>query len=346
MKAVHKALIVTGLVIVFIICIIGVRLYNRILKPNVIIEQADSVIIHIPTAYNAEDVKNLLFTEGLLRDSSTFRWMLYKMNYPVHVYPGRYWIINKMNNKALVELLRSGANVPLNLRFNNLRTREQLAGRISKILETDSLSLMNLLTDSVLLAGYGFTEQTIASMFIPNTYEFFWNTTAEGFFNRMYREYNFFWTDERIKKAEKTGFTPTEISIIASIVEWETIKEDEKPIVAGLYINRIKKGMKLQADPTVIFAHRDFTIRRVLTEHLKIDSPYNTYKYKGLPPGPIKMPAISSIDAVLNFQDHNYLYMCAKEDFSGYHNFAKNLIQHGRNARKYRKALNDRKIYK
>ncbi len=345
MKTIYKSLIIIGLIVFVAASIIGFRLYKRILKPNIFLHQADSVIFHIPTGSDVEDVKTLLYSQGLLRDSSTFSWMSDKKNYPTHVYPGRYWLINEMNNRKLIDLLRSGANVPLNLTFNNIRIREQLAGRIANVLETDSLSMINLLSDSAFLAGYGFNEQTITSMFIPNTYEFFWNTSAEEFFTRMYREYNSFWTPSRINKAEEVGLSKIETSVLASIVEWETIKNDEKPIVAGLYINRLKKGMKLQADPTVIFAHMNFSMRRVLTKHLKIDSPYNTYKYKGLPPGPIKIPAISSIDAVLNFQEHNYIFMCAKEDFSGYHNFASNLIQHGRNARKYRKALNERKIY-
>ena len=346
MKTIYKTLIITGVVTLLIICCFGIPFYNRILKPNVFVDPADSLLIHIPTGSELEDVRDLLYQKTIIKDSSTFMWMSIKKNYQNNVFPGRYWIVNRMNNNKLVNLLRSGANVPVMLTFNNVRTREQLAGRISSILETDSVSIMNILSDSSFLAEYGFSVQTIPAMFIPNSYEFFWNTSAKGFFRKMNHEYKNFWNQERISKAKEIGLSQIEISTLASIVEWETIKADEKPIVAGLYLNRIKKGIKLQADPTVIFANRDFSINRVLTKHLKIDSPYNTYKNKGLPPGPIKLPAISSIDAVLNPQNHNFLYMCAKEDFSGYHNFASNIIQHNRNARKYRKALNERNIYR
>ncbi|MFC2122030.1 endolytic transglycosylase MltG, partial [Bacteroidota bacterium] len=249
---------------------------------------------------------------------------------------------NRLNNNNLVNLLRAGANVPLNVTFNNLRTKEQLAGRVSKLLETDSVSIINIINDSTFLEEQGFNEYTIPSLFIPNTYEFFWNTSAEQFLQRMIKEYNTFWTPERIRKAEESGFSRVDISIIASITECETLKNDEKPTIAGVYINRIKKGMKLQADPTVVFAVGDFTLRRVLNKHLRVDSPYNTYKYKGLPPGPIKIPSIASIDAVLNYQDHNYIFFCAREDFSGYHNFASTLTQHNRNSRAYHKALRER----
>jgi UPF0755 protein len=193
---------------------------------------------------------------------------------------------------------------------------------------------------------YGFNEQTIMTMFIPNTYEFYWNTSADEFFERMADEYKKFWTDERKQKAKNIGLSQSEVSILASIVELETQKKDERPTVAGVYINRLKKKMLLQADPTVVFALGDFTINRVLKIHLETDSPYNTYKYSGLPPGPIYLPSISSIDAVLNFENHDYIYFCAKEDFSGYHNFAKTLAQHNENARKFQQALNKRKIWK
>jgi len=346
MKTVYKVLIITGIISIIIVGVFGIQFYNRILKANVFVDPADSVLFHIPTGSELNDVRDLLFQNAIIKDSSTFMWMSVKKNYQNNVHPGRYWIINRMNNKKLVNLLRSGANVPIMLTFNNIRTSEQLAGRIASILETDSVSIMEILSDSVFLAQYGFNEQTIPAMFIPNSYEFFWNTSAKGFFRKMNSEYNNFWNPERIKKAEDIGLTRDEISTLASIVEWETIKNDEKPVVAGLYMNRLKRGMKLQADPTVIFALKDFSIRRVLTKHLKTNSPYNTYKYEGLPPGPIKLPAISSIEAVLNYQSNNYLYMCAREDFSGYHNFASNIIQHGRNARKYRKALNERNIYR
>jgi UPF0755 protein len=210
----------------------------------------------------------------------------------------------------------------------------------------DSIDIANLLTEKSILQEYNFTKQTLPALFIPNTYQVYWNISAKDFLNRMFKEYKRFWTEERQNKAKAIGLTPIEVSILASIVEEETNNKSEKPMVAGLYINRLKKGMPLQADPTVKFAWQDFTLRRITNKHLTIDSPYNTYKIIGLPPGPIRIPSPEGIDAVLNYSKHNYLYMCAKEDFSGTHNFASTLSEHNRNARKYWDALNKRKIYK
>ena len=210
----------------------------------------------------------------------------------------------------------------------------------------DSIDIANLLTEKSILQEYNFTKQTLPALFIPNTYQVYWNISAKDFLNRMFKEYKRFWTEERQNKAKAIGLTPIEVSILASIVEEETNNKSEKPMVAGLYINRLKKGMPLQADPTVKFAWQDFTLRRITNKHLTIDSPYNTYKITGLPPGPIRIPSPEGIDAVLNYSKHNYLYMCAKEDFSGTHNFASTLSEHNRNARKYWDALNKRKIYK
>ena len=210
----------------------------------------------------------------------------------------------------------------------------------------DSIDIANLLTEKSILQEYNFTKQTLPALFIPNTYQVYWNISSKEFLNRMFKEYKRFWTEERQNKAKAIGLTPIEVSILASIVEEETNNKSEKPMVAGLYINRLKKGMPLQADPTVKFAWQDFTLRRITNKHLTIDSPYNTYKIIGLPPGPIRIPSPEGIDAVLNYSKHNYLYMCAKEDFSGTHNFASTLSEHNRNARKYWDALNKRKIYK
>ncbi|HWL00047.1 MAG TPA: endolytic transglycosylase MltG, partial [Parapedobacter sp.] len=193
-------------------------------------------------------------------------------------------------------------------------------------------------------AGYGFDSANFLSMFVPNTYELYWNTTTEQFADRMHNEYEKFWNDERRQKAETINLNPQEVAVLASIVKGEALHTDEMPAIAGLYLNRLRKGMLLQADPTVIFANNDFTIRRVLYRHLRTDSPYNTYLYRGLPPGPIMMPSIAAIDAVLNYQQHDYIYMCAKDDFSGYHNFAVTQAEHNINARKFQQALNERNI--
>ena len=208
----------------------------------------------------------------------------------------------------------------------------------------DKEELLSLLNDSAYCDSLGFTLETVMAMFIPNTYEVYWNIPAEKLMQRMKREYKSFWTDARLEKAKAINLTPVEVSVLASIVEEETAATDEYPIVAGLYLNRLHRGIPLQADPTVKFAVGDFTLQRILFEHLEIDSPYNTYKYPGLPPGPLRIPTIKGMDSVLNYMKHNYLYMCAKEDFSGRHNFAATLTEHNRNANRYRAELNRRKI--
>jgi UPF0755 protein len=234
---------------------------------------------------------------------------------------------------------------PVNLTFNNIRNMESLAGRLSSQLMTDSLSLLEALTNPDIVAGYGFNSQTFGAMFIPNTYQVYWDTSVKGLTDRMKKEYDAFWNSNRKKRAEEIGLTPLEVSTLASIVEEEATYADEYPIVAGLYLNRIKRGMRLEADPTVKFAVGDPTLRRILFKHLEVESPYNTYKNDGLPPGPIRIPSIQGIDAVLNPVSHNYLFMCAKDDLSGRHNFAVTHAEHARNARAYQRALNERRIY-
>ena len=228
--------------------------------------------------------------------------------------------------------------------FNNIRTKEQFAGRISNQIETDSLSIINLLNNNSFLEKYELNSQNVMVMFIPNTYELYWNTSAEKLFERMNHEYKKFWNEERTDKAAAVGLTTVEISILASIVQSETNKKDEMARIAGTYINRLNKGMLLQADPTVVYALGDFTIKRLLSKHLEIDSPYNTYKYTGLPPGPITIPDATTIDKVLNYEKHDYLFFCAREDLSGYHAFAKTLAEHSANAKKYQKALDKMNI--
>jgi UPF0755 protein len=244
-------------------------------------------------------------------------------------------------------LLRSGQQAPLNVTFNNIRLKEELAEKICSEVSADADEFLALLNDSSVVSEYGFTTETIMCMFIPNTYEVFWTITERELMDRMYQEYKRFWNDERRAKADALGLTLTEVSILASVVQAEQLGHpDERPRVAGLYINRLERNIALQADPTLVYALGDFSIKRVLDTDKEIDSPYNTYLYAGLPPGPINLPEISSIDAVLNYEDHDYLYMCAKEDFSGYHNFANNLQDHLNNARKYQRALNQARVYR
>jgi UPF0755 protein len=227
-----------------------------------------------------------------------------------------------------------------------VRTLPELAGKVTEYLECDSAEFAAYLTDEELPARYGFDRTTFTCMFIPNTYEFFWTETPADFTDRMQKEYERFWKGERDRKADKLGMSRTEVVTLASIVDEETLYDDENSRVAGVYLNRIDRGIPLQADPTLKFALGDFTVKRILNGDKKIDSPYNTYRYRGLPPGPISIPSISAIDGVLDHEKHNYIYMCAKSDFSGYHAFARTLEQHNRNAREYQRALDASRIYR
>ncbi len=324
----------------------GYRFYNYIFEPNVTTDDGSESLIFIPSDASFNDVSDILISKGYIKDIDAFEWVAEKKKYTNSVIGGCYTLKQGMNNNKLVNLLRSGRQTPVKVTFNNIRTLEQLAGRIADRIEPDSLELVTLLNDSLVIAEYGFSKETFVAMFIPNTYELYWTTSAKKFIDRMNREYKSFWNDNRVKKAKVAGMTPIEVSTLASIVDEETVKADEKPVVAGLYINRLNKGMRLQADPTIKFVINDFTVKRILNKDLKIDSPYNTYLYASLPPGPIRIPSIQGIDAVLNHKNHKYLYMCAKEDFSGYHNFAKTLKQHNQNAERYRKALRKNRIWR
>jgi UPF0755 protein len=234
----------------------------------------------------------------------------------------------------------------MNLTIGNQRTKEKLAGYLGKQLMIDSAEIAKQLLDSAFCAQLGYKEETVICLFIPDTYQIYWDISLDKFFKRMQKEHSRFWNSERLAKAKSIGFTPEEVVTIASIVEEETNNNAEKPMVAGLYINRLHASMPLQADPTIKFALQDFGLRRIMNNHLNINSPYNTYRNIGLPPGPIRIPSVKGIDSVLNYTRHDYIYMCAKEDFSGTHNFAANYAEHMANARKYWQALNQRNIYK
>ena len=322
------------------------ELYSRVYQPNVVFpENTKEKYIYIPTDADFLTVVKVLSENGLLINSNSFEWLAKQKKYTTNIKAGRYKIDRALNNNELVNLLRSGKQTPIKVTFNNLRTKEQLAGRIANQIEADSFSILSYITDTIFQQKLALNNNNIACLFIPNTYEFYWNTSAEQFVNRMLKEYKSFWDTTRKAKADKIKLNYYEVATLASIVEKEqNIKRDERPEIAGLYLNRIKKKMKLESDPTLIFALDDFTIKRVLNKDKKVDSPFNTYKHRGLPPGPICIPSINAIDAVLNASSHKYIFMCAKEDFSGYHNFAKTYAKHLLNARKYQKALNKRKI--
>lgn len=281
-----------------------------------------------------------------LENVSNFDMLASALNYKDNIKSGRYAVNPDMDIYALIKNLRNGHQTPVRLKFNNIRTKENLDQRIGEQLMFGEGKLLSELNNPQKCEELGFKQETVIAMFIPNTYEVYWDVSINSFLERMKHEYNVFWTDERKAKAKEIGLSPIEVSTLASIVEEECTYSAEYPIVAGLYLNRLHIGQALQADPTVKFAVGDFGLRRILNKHLEIDSPYNTYQNTGLPPGPIRVPSIKGIEAVLNYTKHDYFYMCAKEDFSGYHNFAKTFSEHERNAAKYRIALNARKIYK
>lgn len=324
----------------------GYLFYEIVYRSNVWTDHKQAASVYIPTGSNFNDVKNILYSQGLIVHRNNFEWYAKRKSYPDNIKAGHYRLSNGMNNRELVNLLRSGNQSPIRLIFNNIRTKEHLAQRISKQLQIDSASVVNLLSDSTYLAGLGLNEFTATTIFIPNTYQIFWTISADDFIKRMKREYDNFWSTKRKAKADSLEMTIPEIITLASIVEKETQKNDEKARIAGVYINRLNRNWYLQADPTLVYAIGDFSIKRVLNIHKDIASPFNTYKKKGLPPGPICIPSIASIDAVLNYENHRYLYFCAKDDLSGYHVFARSYQQHDQNAQKYRRALNKLRIYR
>jgi UPF0755 protein len=331
-----------GLVVMILVVY---RFYGRIFEPSVSLDEAQA-IFYIPTGSDFQYVIDHLESDGIIHNRNTFRWVAAKKGYDQVVKPGRYKITNGISNNQLVNLLRSGNQDPVMVVFNHVRTLDQLAGKVSRYLEADSGTFAAFLSREDLPSRYGFDRQGFTSMFIPNTYEFFWTTTPEEFTERMNREYLKFWEGERDRKAGRLGMTRTEVVTLASIVDEETLFDEENARVAGMYLNRIKRGIPLQADPTLKYAMGDFSVKRILNEDKQIASPYNTYKHRGLPPGPISIPSISAIDAVLDHESHAYIYMCAKADFSGYHAFATTLAEHNRNAQAYQRALDRSKVYR
>lgn len=340
--------VIIGVIIIGILSLsyISFELYKKVFKANIKFgEDIEERYVFINSTDNFSDVVTLLSNYNLLLDTNSFRWVAEKKNYINNIKAGKYFINRDMNNNELINLLRSGRQSPVKVTFNNLRSLHEVSARLSTFLESDSLEIVNAFLDNDFLKENGFNNNNVISIFIPNTYEFYWNTSANKLRDRILKEYKKFWNKSRVKKASDIKLSFQDISTLASIVEKEqNIRSDERPAIAGLYLNRVKKGMRLESDPTLIFALQDFNINRVLNKDKKVKSPYNTYLNKGIPPGPICIPSINSIDAVLNADKHDYIFMCAKEDFSGYHNFAKNYSQHLINARKYQKMLNKKRI--
>ncbi len=312
--------------------------YQIVYTPNILVDASDRLFV-IKSGTSYREVLTDLDKQRYVNDMVSFGFLARLKNYDRKIQPGRYLLRRNMTNLQAIEALTAGRRDPVTITFTHVRLLSDLDERITRSIGVTPEEFENALDDFIAGNSEGFTRENILSMFIPNSYQVYFNVVPEELVARMNAEYKRFWTEERRTKALAIGLTPIEVSILASIVQAETVKQDEAPIVAGLYINRLKKNIPLQADPTLVYATGDFSIKRVLNEHKEVDSPYNTYKRVGLPPGPINMASIANIDAVLNFDKNNFIYMCAREDFSGYHNFATTLRAHNVNAAKYQRAL-------
>ena len=338
----NKKIISIGIATILLIASISFQYYNRIFANNI----TKNGSIFIESSDDLLDLKKKI--SSFLASEDAFNWVASQKKFTLPK-PGKYVLKEGMSSNDIINLLRSGNQTPVKVAFNNQDTLEKLAKRIAAQVETDSTQLIQAFLDPTFLKKNNFNKKTVLGIFIPNRYEVYWTISAEKFRDKMLKEYLLFWNDKRVEKAKKLNLTKKEVITLASIVQKETAQKTERPIVAGLYLNRLKKGWPLQADPTVIFCIREkkgqnTVIKRVLTVDLKIDSPYNTYLNKGLPPGLISMPDVSAIDAVLNASKHNYFYMCANTEKIGFHAFSKTLSQHNRNAEKYHRWLNKKGI--
>lgn len=327
--------------IIIAICVVAIGIYYMFFTG--MSRSGEETYLYIDSDDNVDSVYQKLSPISTKHSLWAFKQLARYKSYGDHIKTGRYQI-GSHGALQTFRYVRNGIQAPVNVTINSVRTTERLAKDISKKLMMSRDELYKALNDSATCAEYGYTPKTIIAMFIPNTYDFYWNISVKTLLERMKREDEKFWTFERLEKAKNADLSPIEVVTLASIVDEETANVDEMPMIAGMYINRLRIDMPLQADPTVKFANGDFEARRIYNSMLRVDNPYNTYKYKGLPPGPIRLPSLQAVDAVLNFVHHDYLYMCAKEDFSGTHNFAKTYSEHQQNAAKYAKALNERGI--
>jgi UPF0755 protein len=317
--------------------------YSRMFRSNLVLSHGEKYV-YIRTGATFEDVMQELGREGMLHNTESFRWLAEQMHYDEEIKPGRYSVRPGMNNRELIVLLRSGEQEPVELVFKSIKNRFELAGKVSKFIEADSSEILETISSSEFREKYGLNPENALSLIFPDKYLFYWNTPAKEFIDSMGVNYLSFWNASRKENAAQLGISAAQVSVLASIIQQESNRKDEWPVIAGVYLNRLKKNMKLQADPTVKFAVGDDGIRRIKGNHLKINSPYNTYQNFGLPPGPIALAKKESIDAVLNYQSHSYLYFCARPDRSGYHDFASTYTEHTRNASRYRKSLDARGI--
>lgn len=338
MEQLPKLKLVTFLVGSMLLISFTFYLYQIVYTPNVLVDREDRLFV-IKSGTTYRGVLEALGKEEIVNDMVSFSFLARLKDFDRAIQPGRFMLRRNMTNLAAINALQSGRHESINVTFTHVRLLSELDEKITKNIGVTPEEFEDALNEFIAENQEGFTKDNILCMFIPNTYQVYFNVVPEELIGRMHDEYVKFWTDERKAKAKEIGLTPIEVSILASIVQAETIKQEEAPIIAGLYVNRLKKDIPLQADPTLVYAVGDFAMKRVLNEHKEVESPYNTYKYAGLPPGPINMPQISNIDAVLNHEKNKYIYMCAREDFSGNHNFAANLRDHNQNATKYQRAL-------
>ena len=336
-KSLYNKIIYIGLIIsLFISSVIIYNYYNTYYAENTSFEE-EKIFIYIPTGSGLDNLKKQIFP--FLKDSSTFFDAAYKKKYILNIKAGKYEIRKGFSNKEILNSLKFN-NLPVKVTFNNIERIENLASRVSKYIEADSLSLIHSFNEKLFLKTNNLNLESVFAIFLPNTYEFYWNTSADQFRDKMLDQYNLYWNSLRKEKAKSLNLSPIEVSVLASIVQRETPKVDERPTISGVYFNRLKKRMKLQADPTVVYTIKekkgfDKKIRRVLYRDLKIKSPYNTYINRGLPPGPIYMPDFTSIESVLDMETHDYLFFVADVKRPGYHIFAKTYRQHNKNKRQY-----------
>ena len=341
-----RLIVTLGLSLAVITFVALIFLRRYVVNPVLSLGSGEIEYLYVPTGADFDDVLMLLDSKGFLADREAFVSMAVLMGYPSAVKPGRYELSSGLTARSLVAMLRAGAQKPVNVTFNNIRMLQNLAGVLSRHLEADSAELLAAMRDSLTLSAWGFDRQTAPAIYLPDTYNLWWNVRPRAFVERMHREYVDFWNSARRHRADSLGLSPVQVSILASIVEEESNLAEEQRIIASVYLNRLRISMPLQACPTLKFALGDFSIRRVSHADTQVDSPYNTYKNPGLPPSPIRIPSKKAIDAVLDAADTDFLYMCARPDGSGRHSFARTLAQHQRNASEYHRSLNQRKIYR
>jgi len=323
----------------------AIQIYEDVFSANVNVPDGETAILYVHTGSDFETMAKDIDGKKVLRNVEGLRRLVKLLKYENKLKPGRYKLTSDMGNMQIIRMIVAGKQEPFDVVFRYAERKEDLASFWGNQLEADSNAILKMLNDSSFASKFDLTTDNVITIFIPNKYNFYWNTTAFKLVDRMLDEYDKFWDSTRLKKADDLGLTKPEVSTMASIVQKETVKADEMQVVAGVYYNRYKKDMLFQADPTVIYAMNDRTIKRVTGKMLEVESPYNTYKYRGLPPGPICVPSVQAIDAVLNLKKHKYIYFCAKDDFSGYHNFAETFEQHQVNAQKFQRELNRRGVH-